>query len=227
MTLRNTLQFLQRVVSFVHIGHKSKFLVCQEFFNRWHGAGLKALNRELSDHNPILLTVFDTNYGPKPFKWFDSWLDRDDCFDVVKNALSNAYYEGPADISLFKKLAEVKRELKKWWKCVSTKEGEEISRLQKDISWLENKMEDGALDEEDLWIWEESKKELASLTMLKNKDLKQNSRVKWASFGDDNSAYFHRCVNGRKAANMIPGVLVNGEWISKPSLVKREVLRFL
>ena len=44
--------------------------------------------------------------------------------------------------------------------------------------------------------------------------------------GDDNSAYFHRCINGRKAANAIPGVLVNGEWISQPSLVKKEVFRF-
>ncbi|XP_076942323.1 uncharacterized protein LOC143612158 [Bidens hawaiensis] len=125
----NKFTYLTSIGDSIKMSKIDRFLVCQDFFNRWHGACLRALNRELSDHNPILLTVVDTNYGPKPFKWFDSWLDRDDCFDVVKNALSNAYYEGPADISLFKKLAEVKRELKNWWKCVSTKEGEEISRL--------------------------------------------------------------------------------------------------
>uniref|UniRef100_A0A251TIJ6 Putative reverse transcriptase domain-containing protein n=1 Tax=Helianthus annuus TaxID=4232 RepID=A0A251TIJ6_HELAN len=62
--------------------------------------------------------------------------------------------------------------------------------------------------------------------MLKSKDLKQKSWVKWASLGDDNSTYFHRCINGRKAANVISGVLVNGVWVSKPSLVKKEVRCF-
>ena len=49
--------------------------------------------------------------------------------------------------------------------------------------------------------------------------------MRWAAKGDDNSAFYHRCINGRKASNAIPGLLVNGEWVSKPSLVKREVLR--
>ena len=36
---------------------------------------------------------------------------------------------------------------------------------------------------------------------------------------------FHGVVNGRKASNAIPGLMVDGLWVSKPTLVKKEVLR--
>ncbi|KAM0042665.1 putative RNA-directed DNA polymerase [Helianthus debilis subsp. tardiflorus] len=44
--------------------------------------------------------------------------------------------------------------------------------------------------------------------------------------GDENSAFFHGVINGRKAKNSIPGLLVNGEWVSKPSRVKKEVFSY-
>ncbi|KAM0002505.1 putative RNA-directed DNA polymerase [Helianthus debilis subsp. tardiflorus] len=87
-------------------------------------------------------------------------------------------------------------------------------------------MEDRDLEEEELWTWEECKKDVIKIEQWKCRDLHQKSRVRWASKGDDNSAYFHRVVNGRKAANDIPGIEVEGQWITKPSIVKREVLRF-
>src|ERR1044071_2673500 len=37
---------------------------------------------------------------------------------------------------------------------------------------------------------------------------------------------FHRCIKGRRAANAIPGLMVDGGWVSKPPIVKREVLHF-
>ncbi|PWA48762.1 RNA-directed DNA polymerase, eukaryota, Reverse transcriptase zinc-binding domain protein [Artemisia annua] len=193
-----------------------RMLVCQDFFNRWHGACLRALPRELSDHSPLLLTVSDSNYGAKPFKWFNSWLDREGCEDIVRDAWNNVSFEGPADIVIFKKFVAVKLALMSWWKSFSKKEGAELEFLKNDIRRLELIMETRDLEEDELWVWEESKKELDRMVFLKNKDLKQKSRVNWASLGDENSAYFHRCINGRKAANDIPGVLVNGEWISKP-----------
>ncbi|XP_076958321.1 uncharacterized protein LOC143634017 [Bidens hawaiensis] len=179
----------------------------------WHGACLRALPRELSDHTLILLTMVDLNYGAKPFRWFDSWLDREGCEEVVKNVLQRATSNEPSSLSLFKKLAAVKLGLKSWWHLLSIKEGAELEMLKHDISRLEAKVEEGELEDEEVWIWEESKKEVERLLMLKNKDLKQKARVKWASMGDDNSTYFHRCINGRKASNSISGVMVNGDWI--------------
>ncbi|KAJ0765374.1 putative RNA-directed DNA polymerase [Helianthus annuus] len=203
-----------------------RMLVCQDFFNKWHGACLRALPRELSDHSPLLLTVSDSNYGAKPFKWFNSWLNREGCEDIVRDAWNKVSSEGPTDIVISKKLVAVKVALKNWWRELSKKEGAELECLKNDVRRLELVMETRDLEEDELWVWEESKKELDRMVFLKNKDLKQKSRANWALLGDENSAFFHRCINGRKAANDIPGVLVDGDWISKPQLVKREVLRF-
>ncbi|MFS7889004.1 putative RNA-directed DNA polymerase [Helianthus anomalus] len=82
------------------------------------------------------------------------------------------------------------------------------------------------LEEEELWVWTECKKSLQEIELYRSRDLKQKSRVKWASLGDENTSFFHSVVNGRKARNTIPGLEIRDEWISKPALIKREVLSF-
>ncbi|KAJ0469537.1 putative RNA-directed DNA polymerase [Helianthus annuus] len=180
----------------------------------------------MSDHCPLLLTLVDSNFGPKPFKWFNSRLDREDCEEVVIEALHKQVDDGPSDIRIQKKLFAVRVALRGWWKVVQEKEKEVLNLLRNEIASSERRMEESSLEEEEMWVWEESKKEVEKMLISINKDLHQKSRVKWASMGDDNSAFFHRCMNGRKAANSIPGLLVDGKWVSKPPLVKKEVLRF-
>ncbi|KAJ0798267.1 putative Endonuclease/exonuclease/phosphatase superfamily [Helianthus annuus] len=67
---------------FTHVTNNgSKFskidrvLVSMDFMARWPSAALKALNRELSDHNPIVLSCSQTNFGPTPFKLFNYCMD--------------------------------------------------------------------------------------------------------------------------------------------------------
>ena len=87
-------------------------------------------------------------------------------------------------------------------------------------------MEHKELDESELWIWSECSKCLEEIQIFKARDLKQKSRVKWASMGDENTSFFHYVVNGRKVSNGLPGLMINGEWVSKPTLVKKEVMGF-
>ncbi|XP_022003302.1 uncharacterized protein LOC110900742 [Helianthus annuus] len=61
-----------------------RVLVCQDFFSEWPVACLRALPRVHSDHCPIILVCANKNFGPKPFRFFNSWLERKD-FDVVIN----------------------------------------------------------------------------------------------------------------------------------------------
>ncbi|KAJ0469831.1 putative RNA-directed DNA polymerase [Helianthus annuus] len=222
----NKFTYLTGVGNSAKMSKIDRVLVCEDFFTRWNGACFRALARELSDHSPLLLSTNELNFGAKPFKWFDSWLHREGCEEVVKKAFDSVVCDGPPGSSLHKKLGAAKLALKDWWKQITLKEGEEMADLKNTINRMEKKLEDGVLEEDEEWIWEESKKEVDRLNFLKNKDLKQKSRMNWAILGDENSAFFHRCINGRKAANMIPGVLIDGDWVSQPPLVKREILRF-
>ncbi|KAJ0455942.1 putative endonuclease/exonuclease/phosphatase [Helianthus annuus] len=203
-----------------------RFLVCDNVFNKWPNACVRAINRDFSDHSPLVFSVKDSNFGPKPFRMFDSWLDRPGCSDVVHSVLGGWINSGVADINLLNKLKRLRWCLRDWFKSYSAKELEDESRLRKEKEELEVQMEIKELDDSDLWIWTECKKAIEEIEHLKARDLRQKSRVKWASLGDENSSFFHNVVNGRKARNSIPGIMINGEWVTKPTLVKREVLRF-
>ncbi|XP_076936463.1 uncharacterized protein LOC143603585 [Bidens hawaiensis] len=77
-----------------------------------------------------------------------------------------------------------------------------------------------------MWTLEETKQRLWELESLHQQDLKQKSRCKWATHGDDNSRYFQGFINKRKAANYFRGLMVRGIWESKSNIIKREVLHF-
>ncbi|XP_076928241.1 uncharacterized protein LOC143605053 [Bidens hawaiensis] len=62
--------------------------VSWNFLNEWTNAEYRALAREESDHCPLVLKIEARNFGPKPFRLFNSWLSRADLHEVVTKALS-------------------------------------------------------------------------------------------------------------------------------------------
>ncbi|XP_022014589.1 uncharacterized protein LOC110914077 [Helianthus annuus] len=48
----------------------------------------------------------------------------------------------------------------------------------------------------------------------------------WAKEGDENSSFFHGVINGRRMSNSIPRLFINGDWVTKPNEIKKEVHRF-
>ncbi|GJZ27134.1 hypothetical protein Tco_0571387 [Tanacetum coccineum] len=46
-----------------------------------------AIDRLWSDHNPILLHVSKSDFGPTPFKLFHSWLLRDSFDEIINNGV--------------------------------------------------------------------------------------------------------------------------------------------
>ncbi|GLT38108.1 hypothetical protein SLA2020_123750 [Shorea laevis] len=55
---------------------------------------------------------------------------------------------------------------------------------------------------------------------------KQKSRTDWVKLGDQNTRYFHKIANGRKAHNSISGLLCDGHWVEDPDMVKKEVVTY-
>ncbi|PWA67185.1 RNA-directed DNA polymerase, eukaryota [Artemisia annua] len=93
-----------------------RVLVCSNVFNKWPNACVRALQRDMSDHSPLILSLVDTNFGPKPFRWFDSWLERTDCIQVINSVLVGVRFRGPADVVLGLKLKTLRNKLKIWSK---------------------------------------------------------------------------------------------------------------
>ncbi|XP_035834307.1 uncharacterized protein LOC110887623 [Helianthus annuus] len=66
-----------------------RVLVCKGFFEVWPDACLRALPRLHSDHFPLILVVTRNNFGEKPFRFFNSWLEKEGFDDIVENAVNS------------------------------------------------------------------------------------------------------------------------------------------
>lgn len=62
-----------------------RFLVCSNFISIQPLSSVTALARDHSDHSPLILKPSDYNFGPIPFRFFNSWLLKDDFNVMFKN----------------------------------------------------------------------------------------------------------------------------------------------
>ncbi|XP_021971359.1 uncharacterized protein LOC110866520 [Helianthus annuus] len=181
----------------------------------------------LSDHSPIILSTVSCNFGARPFRIFDSWIGKPGFEEVVTEALNGADVPiGPPDVLLMRKLGNMIVKVKAWRDEMLKNSSEEVSAALVDLEAMEAAMEVRDLTEEDEWILSQSKKILKEDEERKNRDFKQRSRLRWVKDGDENSKFIHLMINSRKANNVIHGLNIDGVWVSKPSLVKKEVFGF-
>ncbi|GJR41583.1 hypothetical protein Tco_1309686 [Tanacetum coccineum] len=52
----------------------------------------------------------------------------------------------------------------------------------------------------------------------------QKANIKWAIEGDENSKYYYGVLNKKRNQHSIRGVLVEGDWVENPNIVKNEFL---
>ncbi|GJX23686.1 RNA-directed DNA polymerase, eukaryota [Tanacetum coccineum] len=62
-----------------------RFLMNKNFKSLWSNPAVLALYRKLSDHCPMVLKDIDVDFGPKPFRVFDVWLEEVDIEHVVSD----------------------------------------------------------------------------------------------------------------------------------------------
>lgn len=91
-----------------------RFLVLTNLFEIWKDASVSALERTLSDHCPIKLSVGLVNFGPKVFKFYYHWMGLPDFDELVKKSWTEGDYNGTPDIILKKKLKKLKNEVRFW-----------------------------------------------------------------------------------------------------------------
>ncbi|KAM0001698.1 putative RNA-directed DNA polymerase [Helianthus debilis subsp. tardiflorus] len=203
-----------------------RYLVCRGFMNNWAGASLVALSNYISDHCPILLSTTPIDYGPIPTRIFNSWLEMPGLMDYVDNSFATFRFNGRADLGLATKLKWAKFRIKDWvLQFKKTKDGEYKEKLDQ-LEALELLAETRSLSMSEIEARTECKRNIMEMDKLKLMDIKQKSRVRWATDGDENSSYFHGVVNANTSSNRIHGLWLNGVWTVSPSIVKDSVFSF-
>nr|GEZ29615.1 RNA-directed DNA polymerase, eukaryota [Tanacetum cinerariifolium] len=171
-------------------------------------SGLITLPRHLSDHCLLLLKSHSCDYGPIPFKFFNSWLLDVELSPIVHRSWSSSHVTSGHQL------------------LVTTRQNDKVSRdLRAKVDNLNIKVESG-LNEIEIEERLSYLKKIEDFDHLKNLDLVRNAKVKWAIEGDENSKYFHGIVNNKFSRSRINGIFSNGVWLTDPSLVTLGIYEF-
>ncbi|MCI41628.1 cysteine-rich receptor-like protein kinase, partial [Trifolium medium] len=63
-----------------------RFLLSDGFITKQGISGQWIGDRDISDHCPIWLNVTSYNWGPKPFRVINGWLEHPEFFSFVENS---------------------------------------------------------------------------------------------------------------------------------------------
>ncbi|XP_022019266.1 uncharacterized protein LOC110919302 [Helianthus annuus] len=122
-----------------------RVLVCNEFMNIWPMAKFEALARNLSDHSPISLVCSSPDFGPIPFRFYNSWLELNGIEEVVHKVLGE-HGDGSSSVKevagILKKL---KGDIKQWISETKRKQEKELNENKKAVEDIEKMAETRSL----------------------------------------------------------------------------------
>ncbi|KHN11878.1 hypothetical protein glysoja_041393, partial [Glycine soja] len=89
-----------------------RFLLSDEWFLQWPDSTQFVLDRDFSDHCPILLKSKNIDWGPKPFKVMDWWLKDKGFQQLVEQKWGNYHPPGWGGFVLNHKIKHLKQSIK-------------------------------------------------------------------------------------------------------------------
>ncbi|GKV19934.1 hypothetical protein SLEP1_g30130 [Rubroshorea leprosula] len=191
-----------------------RFLLSEDWCLKWGDIKQWGLRRTKSDHCPILMKNLSIDWGPKPFRFFDVWLDLPGCIDLVREVWSATTTSGWHGYKLKEKLKETKKALKVWSRNMASETDSIIKKCEDSIAAIDLKGEVTSLTEDDIQTRRDSFLELWKQQRIKEGMWRQKARKAWIKDGDANTKFFHRCVNEIKegVANYFENLFAEERW---------------
>ncbi|GJV77026.1 RNA-directed DNA polymerase, eukaryota, reverse transcriptase zinc-binding domain protein [Tanacetum coccineum] len=182
---------------------------------------VSALPRGWSDHTPIMLHCNKVDFGPIPFKFFHSWLQRDGFDDCIKKAYNECSLINP-QMSFHEKIKCLKQNIRDWnRKSISIKVSRKQEVMRKIID-IEDKIDSNTASDIDKEERMKLLKEHDDIQQLEDMDLIQKARtlkVIDKVVSNEQSAF----ISGRY---ILDGPLMLSETMSWYKKKKRNMLLF-
>ncbi|CAJ2631177.1 unnamed protein product [Trifolium pratense] len=197
-----------------------RFLLTDGFIGKSGITGQWIGDRDISDHCPVWTLCSQNNWGPKPFRVVNGWLEHPDFKEFVSYNV-----QGKKAFVLKEKLKLLKESLKIWNKEVFGILDLNIEKTVKDINDFEGLLEnnDGDFD----YLKREGlNKDFWNQLNYKDNLLKQKSRTKWLKEGDSNSRFFHQSIKGRRRRNQLVALRDGDHWVQGVDEIKKFVKHF-
>ncbi|GKV03045.1 hypothetical protein SLEP1_g15411 [Rubroshorea leprosula] len=101
----------------------------------------------------------------------------------------------------------------------------QFKKVVKSVEQIDLRNEVMDLAKEEVDLRKEGFQQLWDIMWKREAIWKQKSRSDWVKLGDQNTRYFHKIANGRKAHNSISGLWSDGQWVEDPEMVKDEMVK--
>ena len=165
--------------------------MCTDLEGKFPHTTVYALNREISDHTPLLVNTGDlsSTYQPQ-FKFELGWLLREGFMDMVTNIWHNTLVEGTALQRWQTKIRKLRQYLRGWAKHISGHYKKEKKEILNKLDELDKKAEITPLQPVEIDWKHVLNERLAEL--LREEELKwyQRAKVKNLLEGDANTIFF-------------------------------------
>ncbi|CAH1434334.1 unnamed protein product [Lactuca virosa] len=142
-----------------------RILVCSNFMSAFLNTFITALPREFSNH--VLLYTHYMIFGAPPFRFYNSWMCRDECNSIVMQTWSSFNGGGAPDKYLSDKLHFVKNAIKLWRRAEFDKENSALLELKKLVNDLDMEAEKRLLTSLEIAKLKESRIKITDMEKLK------------------------------------------------------------
>nr|GEY55029.1 putative RNA-directed DNA polymerase, eukaryota, reverse transcriptase zinc-binding domain protein [Tanacetum cinerariifolium] len=159
------------------------------------------LDCHISDHRPILLSPVFADFGPIPFKFYNSWLLDKNLHSNISNFWGNY---APTNYSQTREKEDLNKKIKDFDDTIATRYSDLSVDAQRSF-WIDS---------------------LHAIELKENMDFSQKGKIKWGIEAEENSKFFHAIVNQKRRYLSIQGIKIEGHWIEDPLGIKDAFLTF-
>ncbi|KAL5169552.1 putative plastid-lipid-associated protein 11, chloroplastic [Glycine soja] len=161
-----------------------RFLVCDQWLSLWPNTSQHVLQRDFSDHCPLILKTKMVDWGLKPFRVVDWWLNQKGYHSMIKEAWTADQQGGWGGIALKNKLRNLRYSIKQWSKEKGDIKANKIQQLKQKLANLENIASHRTLSESEVQTKRALQQELWDTANAYESLMRQKSRAKWIKEGD-------------------------------------------
>ncbi|XP_058767003.1 uncharacterized protein LOC131640642 [Vicia villosa] len=198
------------------------FLLSDSLIEDWKVVGQVIGGRDISDHAPIWIKNNKKDWGPKPFKFNNNWLNHKDFGKFVEEEWAKINVKGRGDFCLVEKLKILKGRLSWWNKVVYGCLDLNIDKASEELTFLDNEFVHFAGKAPEDMVRKRTKALEEFWVNLNKKEglLRLKSRQMLLSEGDRNSRFFHDSLRNRKGKSTLCSISTRREFFKEKEVCR-------